>query len=215
MNKALFVFLAIACACSPEQFREKPIVWDEERMALSEEYMAERHGIEGVGPYITPRMVVVHWTAMNDLEKSHEIMYPAALPGAGRGDIASASALNVGAHFLVDRDGSIYRQLPDTAFARHVIGLNYLAVGIENVGSDDALLTKEQLKANETIIRYLHNKYPLEYMIGHHEYNNFRGTTLFKETDESYRTEKTDPGDDFMQKLRENLRDLNLKKSAD
>lgn len=104
MNKLYLVLLATIFACAPEAFKDKAIVWDEERMALSEEYMAARHGIEGSGPYIIPRMVVVHWTAMNDLEKSHAIMYPAKLPGAGRGDIASASALNVGAHFLVDRD---------------------------------------------------------------------------------------------------------------
>jgi len=31
-----------------------------------------------------------------------------------------------------------------------VIGLNYCAIGVENVGSDTALLTKGQLKANES-----------------------------------------------------------------
>ncbi len=35
---------------------------------------------------------------------------------------------------MVDRDGTRYRLMPETYMARHVIGLNYYSIGIENVG---------------------------------------------------------------------------------
>ena len=63
----------------------------------------------------------------------------------------------------------------------------------------------------EELVRYLERKYEIDYVIGHHEYQNFQSTDLWKEADPDYRTVKTDPGDAFMNKLRKNLEDLNLK----
>ena len=188
----------------------KPVVFDEERKKLSIQYLRERHGIIQDSATIVPRMIVLHWTAIPTLEQSFDAMNPAVLPGARKG-IAGASSLNVAAQFLVDRDGMIFRQLPETAFARHVIGLNYCAIGVENVGGSNALLTEEQLDANEALIRYLKKKYNIEYVIGHHEYQSFIGHPLFKETDPNYLTVKSDPGDEFMAKIRERIKDLNIK----
>ncbi|WP_205501213.1 peptidoglycan recognition protein family protein [Rufibacter psychrotolerans] len=201
-------------SCSAPTFRtfDKPVVFDEERKRLSLEYLQTRHGITKETPSITPTMVVLHWTGSHTVEDGFNTMNPAVLPGR-RQAIAGASALNVAAQFLVDRDGTIFRQLPDTAFGRHVIGLNYCAVGVENVGSDNAPLTRAQLKANEAIIRYLKKKYNIEYVIGHYEYKDFVGHPLWKEADSTYRTMKTDPGESFMKRIRKRTRDLNLKGS--
>ena len=125
--------------------------------------------------------------------------------------IKSYEITGVPTAFLIDRDGTIFRLLPETTFARHVIGLNYLAIGIENIGSDNMPLTKAQLEANEKLIRYLKRKYPIDYVIGHHEYQRFQKTELWKETDPNYRTVKSDPGDAFMIRLRKKLTDINLK----
>ena len=199
-------------SCSPEStFRiiEKPITWNQEREELSLQYLKDRHGLEQKTASIDPNMVVVHWTAIDNIEVTFDVFDPPTL--AGRADLTGASNLNVSSQFLIDRDGTIFRLLPDTTFARHTIGLNYLAIGIENIGSDDMPLTKKQLKANEELIRYLERKYEIDYVIGHHEYQNFQTTDLWKEADPDYRTVKTDPGDAFMKKLRKNLEDLNLK----
>ena len=209
----LFLLLAlIAIGCSPKaSFRilEKPITWNEEREALSLQYLKVRHGLEKQEATIDPQMVVVHWTAIDNIEVTFDVFDSPTL--GGRAELTSASNLNVSSQFLIDRDGTIFRLLPDLTFARHTIGLNYLAIGIENIGSDDAPLTKAQLKANEALIRYLKNKYPIDYVIGHHEYQNFQTTPLWKEIDPDYRTVKTDPGDQFMEKLRKNLSDIGLK----
>jgi N-acetylmuramoyl-L-alanine amidase len=207
-----FLFCIAIQSHSPAQtFRifEKPILFDEEREALSLEYLKNRHGIEKEKASIEPTMVVVHWTAVPTLEATFDVFNPVQL--GGRPELTYASNLNVSAHFLVDRDGTIFRLLPDTTFARHTIGLNYTAIGIENIGGPDAPLTKSQLKSNAALIRYLHKKHNLTYVIGHHEYYAFQGSDVWKETDPDYLTQKQDPGDKFMKKLRKELIDLNFK----
>jgi N-acetylmuramoyl-L-alanine amidase len=207
-----FLFCIAIQSHSPAQtFRifEKPILFDEEREALSLEYLKNRHGIEKEKAIIEPTMVVVHWTAVPTLEATFDVFNPVQL--GGRPELTSASNLNVSAHFLVDRDGTIFRLLPDTTFARHTIGLNYTAIGIENIGGPDAPLTKSQLKSNAALIRYLHKKHNLTYVIGHHEYYAFQGSDMWKESDPDYLTQKQDPGDKFMKKLRKELIDLNFK----
>ncbi|MEP7323106.1 MAG: peptidoglycan recognition family protein [Saprospiraceae bacterium] len=180
---------------------DKPIVWDTLRKRLSLEYMHEHYGMTDVrAPLITPSMVVVHWTAIPTLAASFNTFKPAILEG--REDLQKASTLNVSVQFLVDRDGTIYRLLPETAFARHVIGLNHCAIGIENVGDGDQYkLTDAQFKANVQLIQYLHYKYPIRFVIGHHDYTKFKDHPLWKETDPNYLTEKTDPGDAWMERL--------------
>lgn len=211
-RNSLILFILFIISCSPKAtFRiiDKPITWNEEREALSLQYLKDRHGLEQTSATIQPQMVVIHWTAISSIEVTHDVFNPPLL--GGRADLTGASNLNVSSQFLIDRDGTIFRLLPDTTFARHVIGLNYLAIGIENIGSDEMPLTKAQLKANEQLIRHLKRKFPIDYVIGHHEYQNFQTTDLWKETDPNYRTVKSDPGDKFMNQLRKKLTDLNLK----
>ena len=187
---------------------EKPIIWDATRRALSLEYMKNRHEIEQREPTIRPKMVVCHWTAIPTFEKSFFAFNSPTLPNA-RPELKNASLLNVSAHYLVDRDGTVYHLLPDTIFARHVIGLNYCAIGIENVGDGtNNKLTEAQFEANYLLIRQLQKKYKIEYLIGHHEYTKFRGSSIWKETDPTYQTVKSDPGDEFMNRLRMKFKKL-------
>jgi beta-N-acetylhexosaminidase len=144
-------------------------------------------------------------------KKSFERLKPQKL-FSDRKDIVKASALNVSSQFLVKRDGTIYRLMPENWMARHVIGLNYSAIGVENIGSLKYGLTKKQLKANIALVRYLKNKYPsISNMIGHHEYREMEGTELWLELDEGYRTKKSDPGDKFMADVRNAIVDLKLR----
>lgn len=189
---------------------EKPIIFDAERKQLSLDYLEKRHGLKQVEPNIKPRMIVLHWTAIPTIEQTFDVFNKSRLPGS-RKEIATASALNVSSQYLVDRDGTVFRLLPDTVFARHVIGLNYCAIGVENIGSEKDPLTAAQLASNEQLIRHLKRKYPIEYVIGHYEYTQFRSTNLWKESDSGYTTKKTDPGIDFMKKIRAQIKDLNIK----
>ncbi len=193
---------------------ERPIIYDSTRKALSLQYLQERHGLILTEPTVSPKIIVSHWTAIPTLEGSFNAFNPVLLPNV-RKELKGASPLNVSIHFLVDRDGTIYRLMPENLMARHVIGLNWCALGIENVGDGSKFpLTEAQLKANIWLVKYLKKKYQsIEYLIGHHEYTSFQNTPLWKETDANYRTEKSDPGNEFMQKLRNGVKKLNLKGS--
>jgi len=193
---------------------DKPIDFGPERTALTKAYTKAHYGRTVDDITIDPKVIVLHWTADMGLESSFERLRPERLPGA-RSDIASAGALNVSAHFLVGRDGTIYRLMPETWMARHVIGLNFCSIGIENVGgegNEKEDLTPAQLQANIALVRYLKRKYPgIEYLIGHHEYRAMEATPLWLERDRGYRTEKSDPGPEFMRKVRSAVPDLHLK----
>lgn len=192
------------------QIIEKPIIFDATRTRLSIDYLKRRHNLVQKTPSIKPIMIVLHWTASKTMMGTYNAFNRSILP-SDRKVIAGASSLNVSSHFLVDRDGTIYQLLPDTTFARHVIGLNYCAIGIENVGSNDYPLTKAQLLANEKLIRYLSKAYPIQYLIGHYEHTLFKNTSLWRETNPYYQSNKSDPGKTFMKQIREELQDLNLK----
>jgi N-acetyl-anhydromuramyl-L-alanine amidase AmpD len=213
--KSLLIGIVALCGLYPATgqptFRTfyKPVIFDSQRVRLSLDYLKQRYDIVQVNPTIKPIMIVLHWTAIPSLEKSFDAFNRSTLPDARKG-IRGAGELNVSSQYLVDRDGTIFQLMADTVFARHVIGLNYCAIGVENVGSEKEPLTADQLKANEQLIRYLITKYPIKYVIGHYEYKQFIGTPLWREKDPNYLTEKTDPGVTFMKNIREKIKDLNL-----
>lgn len=209
----LIVFIiSVIWSCNVQKtIVDRPIVFDEERIALTKEYLSQRYNLEQETAEIVPKMIVLHWTAIPTLNKSFEAFEKSTLPN-WRPDIESVSGLNVSSHFLVDQDGTIYRLMPETTMARHVIGLNHCAIGVENVGgTKETPLTRKQLKANIFLVEYLATKYNIEYVIGHQEYTQFEGHPLWLEVDDGYRTEKTDPGMDFMKKVRKATKRFNFK----
>jgi len=193
---------------------DKPIDFGPERIAMTKAYIKEHYGKTVENIEIVPKVIVLHWTADMGLESSFNRLKPQKLL-TDRKDIAKASLLNVSAQFLVARDGTIYRLMPENWMARHVIGLNYSSIGVENVGGkgnkvDD--LTQAQRRANLDLIRYLRHKYPsIKYLIGHHEYKQMESTDLWLERDKGYRTVKSDPGKKFMLDMRKGVKDLLLK----
>lgn len=194
---------------------DKPIDFGQERIDMTKEYIKTHYGFDVENIEILPKIIVLHWTADMSFKKSFNRLNPQKL-FSDRKDIAKASALNVSAHFLVKRDGTIYRLMPENWMARHVIGLNYSTIGIENVGGKDNKkddLTRAQLKSNINLVRYLTKKYPtITTLIGHHEYREMENSEYWLEMDSGYRTKKSDPGDVFMNKVRKAVSDLNLSK---
>lgn len=208
--------LAAAFAgCSGNRIVDRPVPFPAERVELTRDYIRDHYGLEVDNIEIVPRIIVLHWTAGRTLEGDFNTFTPSRL--RGRPELKAVSELNVGIQFLVDRDGTIYRLMPETWMARHVIGLNYNAIGVENVGGIRGYeLTEEQLEANKWLVRYLAKKYPtIEYLIGHYEYREFEGHPLWLEKNEGYRTVKNDPGEAFMSAVRAAVTDLRLKGPAE
>jgi len=203
---------------------------DPQRLELTREYFRIHAPKLDLRPpfQMQPKVVVVHFTAIPTLEETF-IVFRAEAIDPGRTLVAEQGRLNVGIQFVVDRDGTVYRLFPETTMVRHVIGLNHVAIGIENVGSEDLSaaqmegrvpndgnglqLTPAQLNANLALIGLLKQKYPsIEWVIGHQEYRDFEhpkhpGRSLFVEAIPEYRTEKQDPGMRFMEHLRKRLRE--------
>jgi N-acetyl-anhydromuramyl-L-alanine amidase AmpD len=203
--------VALSGCRSQFEIRDRPIPFTDARIAHTEAYALARYGLET--HRITPRVIVLHWTAIPTLEDSYAAFVRETLPGA-RGEIAGAGAVNVSVQFLVGKDGQTFRLMPETWMGRHVIGLNHVSIGVENVGGDDSVddLTDDQIASNAALVEYLVEKYPtIEYLIGHHEYRQFEQHPLWLESDPNYRTEKSDPGDRFMQAVRQRVRNLGLK----
>lgn len=188
----------------------RPLNFDRERVDLTLAYRRLHQDPEAKDILIQPKMIILHWTAINSLEATWEY-FNRTRAEAARPELAAAGEVNVSAHFLVDRDGTIYRLMPETWMARHCIGLNHVAIGVENVGDGEKFpLNDAQVKANAALVRYLKARYPIDYLIGHLEYRRMEGTPVFLERDPKYRNSKPDPGINFMAKVRELIKDLSL-----
>lgn len=195
---AAIILLTSSFASAEEPpFLDNFIPWSDYRDQLGDEYTLKHYG--KVYREIVPQAVVVHWTAMGTLESNWNFFY-----GAERDD----GTLNVASQFIVGRDGTVWRIMPETKFARHIIGYNHCAIGIENVGGYDHQedLTDAQLAANVRLIKYLHAKYPtIKYVFGHYQQNAARASGLYIELVEGYYSIKDDPGPKFMRGLRNQL----------
>ena len=194
---------------------DKPIPFPSERVAATQKYIAAHYGPEHQGTGASgiefePRVIVLHCTETGSLSATYNTFDPTRL--SGRGDIASGGDLNVSAQFVVDQDGTIYRLMPENRMARHTIGLNLSAIGVENVASDEQHLQPAQIASNAWLVRQLKQRYSkIDYLIGHHEYGRFRGSPLWWEKDRGYFTHKKDPGDAFMKGVRAQVQDLGFK----
>ena len=196
--KIILLFQILVSCSIKKEIVDKPIVFNDERKELTLEYLDKHYGLQQNEPAIIPKMIVLHWTVIPTLEQSFKAFTNPVLPNF-RSEITGASALNVSTQFLVDRDGTIYRLMPETTMARHVIGLNHCSIGIENVGGTESLpLTDLQVAANIKLVNYLSKKYPIDYLIGHFEYTNFENHPLWLEKDNGYRTVKDDPDQAFL-----------------
>ena len=183
--------------------------WSAERAELTLEYRRQHSDPEAADLTITPHVIVLHYTGGDSAKATRAYFDNVRIEGA-RKDLAKAGAVNVSSHFLVDRDGTIYRLQPETRFARHCIGLNHVAIGIENVGTNEAALTDAQVAADAALVRDLASRYPITHLLGHSEVMKFRGDPLYVERDASYKNDKPDPGDAFMAKVRARVADLKL-----
>jgi beta-N-acetylhexosaminidase len=207
MKKILLILVLFINVYSIE-IKQMPLEFTQKRVDLTKQYIKNSYGLDAENINIIPKIIVIHHTAMDDLAESFNRFNSETLT-SDRKDIKKGGNLNVSAHFFVDFDGTIYSLMPETYMARHVIGLNLSSIGIENIGGNKKELTKEQLKANIELVKYLKDKYKtIEYLIGHYEYTSFEKHPLFLEKDTKYRTIKHDPSIDFMENLRLNFPDL-------
>jgi len=190
---------------------DRPITYDEARIARTIAYRRTHQDPAASGIEIEPRMIILHHTGGGSADATWRYFDRPTIE-SGRKTIAAAGDLNVSSQFLVDRDGTIFRLMPETSMARHCVGLNHVAIGVENVGDlAEHPLTDAQVDADAALVRDLKARFPaITHLIGHHEYLAMEGHPYFVERDPKYRTRKADPGPAFMAKVRARVADLGL-----
>ncbi len=203
MRAVTVIILIVLSAPLPGEIKKFPVVTPE-RLALTREYCLRHYGMDTC-ELSHPKIIVIHYTAIGSLRGSLECFRPAGV-SRNRTYIRKFGRLNVGVHFVVAQNGDIYSLLPTSIIGRHAIGFNHCSIGIENVARDSSELTREQLRSNAALVKYLIQKHPsIEFLIGHHEYTDRKlpHYRLYLQKDREYRpTAKLDPGDRFMSDLR-------------
>lgn len=205
------VLAAQAASVGALVLHDRPLPHDAERMELMADYLRAHRTARPLPAddaalvRMQPRAIVLHWTGGPTAASCLRTFGPARL--SGRPELARGGAVNVGAHFLVDRDGTIIRMQPEDRAARHAIGLNHVAIGVENVGDGARWpLTPAQRAANVRLIEHLRVRFPqITHLLGHHEVHRMRGDPLFEEADAGYANRKADPGAAFMAAVRAEL----------
>ncbi|HET9792544.1 MAG TPA: peptidoglycan recognition family protein, partial [Candidatus Angelobacter sp.] len=133
------------------KMESRPIEFSQERIDLTLAYRRIHQDPHAKDILIRPKMIILHWTGINSLDSTWNY-FNRTRTEAARSQLAAAGEVNVSAHFLVDRDGTVFRLMPETWMARHCIGLNQVAIGIENIGDGEKFpLTDAQAKANAAL----------------------------------------------------------------
>jgi beta-N-acetylhexosaminidase len=207
MNRLFLLALFAPVYLAALKIEQTPIEFGEIRVELTKEYIKSHYNLDVKDIKIVPKIIVVHHTAIDDYNSSLSRFTSQTLP-SDRPEILNGGAVNVSAHFMVERDGTIHQLMPLEYMARHVIGLNYSSIGIENVGGQNSKdnLTSAQLASNIFLIKELKKQFKtIEYVIGHYEYRCFEADELWLEVDKKYRTFKDDPSVRFMNEIRANI----------
>jgi N-acetylmuramoyl-L-alanine amidase len=114
-----------------------------------------------------PHVIVEHYTASDSFLSTYSA-FARDTPDPELGELPGTCA-----HFVIDRDGTIYRLVPTSIMCRHTVGLNWTAIGIEHVGQSDAdvIGNPRQLAASLRLTRALQGRYGIRTrdVIGHNE----------------------------------------------
>jgi hypothetical protein len=112
-----------------------------------------------------PRVIVEHYTASDTS--------PYAYFAANTADPELGELPGVCAHFVIDRDGTIYQLVRLDTICRHTVGLNWTAFGVEHVGRSDGQIlgNPAQLSASLSLTLWLMSRYGIQLrnVIGHGE----------------------------------------------
>ena len=189
---------------------DAPMAWSDARAQLTLAYRRAHSDPAARDLTIDPHVIVLHYTGGGSAKATRAYFDNLRIEPARR-ELARAGAVNVSAHFVVDRDGTIYQLQPPTRYARHCIGLDHVAIGIENVGDEDRYpLTGAQVAADAALVRELAHRYRITHLLGHYEVMHFRSSPYYVERDPAYQNDKSDPGPRFMAAVRARVADLHL-----
>jgi beta-N-acetylhexosaminidase len=114
-----------------------------------------------------PRVIVEHYTASNSFAAAFST-FSHDVPDGELHELPGVCA-----HFVIDRDGTIYQLVPLSIRCRHTVGLNYTAIGIEHVGTSDRQILENprQMASSLALTAWLMGRFGISLgnVIGHNE----------------------------------------------
>jgi beta-N-acetylhexosaminidase len=113
-----------------------------------------------------PHVIVIHYTDAS--YRSTFNTFADDVPDSELHELPATSA-----HFVIDRFGHIHQLVSLHVIARHTVGLNWTAIGIEHVGFSDAqvLGDRRQMRSSLHLVHWLacHYHIKIRNVIGHNE----------------------------------------------
>ena len=163
--RILFAVLALAVAPKPPVVA-KPVPFGAARRAETAQYAQRHYGLQ-TWRLQGPHVIVEHYTATTSFSVAWNTF------ASDAPDVELGEKPGTCAHFVIDRDGTIYQLVPLTTMCRHTVGLNWTAIGIEHVGTSDASILRDprQLQASLRLTLWLMSRFhiSLPNVIGHAE----------------------------------------------
>jgi N-acetylmuramoyl-L-alanine amidase len=159
------LLVALAAPVKPPVV-QKPIPFSAARRAETATYAARHYGLH-TWRLQHPHVIVEHYTGETSFSSAWDT-FSRDVPDAELHELPATCA-----HFVIDRDGTIYQLVPLTVICRHTVGLNWTAIGIEHVGTSDAevLGNRAQRRASLRLTLWLMGRYRIgvHSVIGHSE----------------------------------------------
>jgi N-acetyl-anhydromuramyl-L-alanine amidase AmpD len=192
--------------------RKPPIVWKpipfgEKRKSEMAGY-SKRHYGQHTWRLRAPKVIVEHYTAGTSFSSAWNTF---AADSRHNGELPGTCA-----HFIIDRDGTIYQLVRLRIRCRHAVGMNSTAIGIEHVGTSDQMVLSDwaQMHSSLRLTLWLMQKFGINIgnVIGHRE------SLVSPYRFELYRSWRCLVHADFphwaMRKYRHRLRDLASKRGV-
>jgi N-acetylmuramoyl-L-alanine amidase len=181
--------MALAGAVAPPRIVSKPIPFPQQRRDEMRAYANRHYGIDDYR-LRKPRVIVEHFTATSSFAPVFNTFARDAP------DVELHELPGVCSHYVIDRDGTIYKLVSEQLMCRHTVGLNYTAIGIEHVGQSDGQVmgNARQRRASLRLTRMLQGRYGIatSNVIGHNEslsspYHRERVARLRRQTHGDFR----------------------------
>ena len=156
----------LAVAAPQPTIVQRPIPFAAKRKQEMRAYARRHYGIDSYR-LRNPNVIVEHYTVTSTFQQTWNTFAPDA-PDAELKELPGTCA-----HYVIDKDGTIYQLVPRSIMCRHTVGLNYTAIGIEHVGASDAQIldNSKQMAASLRLTRWLRCRYSIgvNNVIGHAE----------------------------------------------
>jgi hypothetical protein len=150
------------------------IVWDPipfgaARKAQMTAYVRRHYGsfMKPTWRLVNPHVIVIHFTESATFRSAWNT-FADDVPDSELHELPATCA-----HFIVDKNGTIYQLVSLGVMCRHTVGLNWTAIGIEHVAFSDAQVLNDprQISASLRLVQWLRCRFhiPIKDVIGHNE----------------------------------------------